>query len=318
MSLPSAVRVFHGIARILAALLRLLRRIPKFDEAIDRIQRVLLNPVVVRLVQDPADPDLDKALQLYEKRIPDYQAFEPSDIIRWLRDDLEGRKLKSAPSTDWFLVAKYRRQLGGFMLFHYFPKHRLAFVAYMVVANTPGAPPNAVSANLCGTVSRLLRTRKELRGCARLILEVEDPRKEKSAKKQDECLARVRRFCTLAEMQGLSMRALDIDYVQPKLSLGDSVSVERPLLLMSARTWQAKVSAEIDRMEVEQILSFIYTDLYPEGYSTDPRENTAYREYCSGLRDRTISSLPSPIRSQSCAELVSQVRNMRHKKSHAH
>lgn len=167
MSLPTAVSGINDIARTLAALLRVLRRIPVFAEAIDRVERVLLNPVVVRLIRDPADPDLDKALQLYERRIPDYQAFEASDIIRWLRDDLIGRQQKAPPSTDWFLVAKYRRQLSGFILFHYFPRHRLAFVAYMVVANTPGATHTTVPSSRL----KILEKRKLLRNRMSVSLE---------------------------------------------------------------------------------------------------------------------------------------------------
>jgi hypothetical protein len=120
---------------------------------------------------------------------------------------------------DWFIVAKVRRRICGFILFHYYPLTRLVLFAYMMVANTPGTPLNAVSRSLSAEVSRLLKKKKELRGYQGFVPEVEDPRKEKNRRKQDECLARVRRFCTLAEMQGFSLRAFDFDYKQPRLSI---------------------------------------------------------------------------------------------------
>ena len=299
--------------RLVGRVLGLLRKVPVIDDAADHVQRRLLNPVVTKIVRDPDDPDLDSALELYRRRIPDDQRFESSDIIRWLREDRISRKLVSPNSrpTDWFVVAKFRRRVCGFILFHYYPSTRLALFAYMVVANTPGVPVNAVSSTLCSTVSGLLKKRKELRNFAGFALEVEDPRKERSQRKQDECLARVRRFCTLAEMQGFSLRVFDIEYRQPKLSLEDGASAERPMLLLSARTRQGSLNAEVQRAEVEEVLSFIYTCVYPEGFSTDPEENRLYREYCQNLRERELGGLPERIRSLSSATLVAQVRKKR-------
>lgn len=147
------------------------------------------------------------------------------------------------------------------------------------------------------------------------MFEVEDPRKEKSQRRQDECLARVRRFCTLAEMQGFSLRAFDIEYRQPKLSIDDVTSMERPMLLLSARTRQGPLNAEVDRSEVDEVLTFVYQSVYPEGYSTDPDENRVYRDYCASLKDRELAALPDRIRSLSSAQLVAQVHNKRVKEA---
>jgi hypothetical protein len=179
----------------------------------------------------------------------------------------------------------------------------------MVVANTPGVPFDAVSGTLSSWISRLLKKRRELRGYKGFVLEVEDPRKEKAQRKQTESLARVRRFCTLAEMQGFSLRAFDIDYKQPRLSLDDAKSVERPMLLLSARNRRGASGADVQREEVKEVLSFIYTKVYPEGYSSDPAENQAYREYCTALLSREVGALPERVRSLSSSQLVAQVRN---------
>jgi hypothetical protein len=71
----------------------------------------------------------------------------------------------------------------------------------MVVSNTPGIGFNSVSRSLTHAVAGLLKNRKEMRGFRGLVMEVEDPRKEKTKRKKDEALARVSRFCTLAEMK---------------------------------------------------------------------------------------------------------------------
>jgi hypothetical protein len=248
---------------------------------------------------------------LYAKKIPDDQRFESADIVRWIREDRIARRTNPGAPTDWFVVAKMRRRVCGFILLHYFPSTHLALFAYMVVANTPGVPFDAVSGTLSTWISHLLKRRKELRGCNGFVLEVEDPRKERSRRKQTESLARVRRFCTLAEMQGFSLRAFDIDYKQPRLSIDDASSVERPMLLLSARNRQCALSADAQREEVEKILSFIYTRVYPEGYSSYPAENQAYRDYCTALLDKEVAALPENVRSLSAAQLVAQMRNER-------
>ena len=132
--------------RLAGRLLGTLRKIPFVDDAVDRFQRRFLNPVVTKLVTDPDDPDLDAALDLYRKRIPDDQRFEAADIVRWIREDRQSRA--SLGPTDWFVVAKFRRKVRGFILFHYYPSVQLGLFAYLVVANTPGPPVNAVSRSL--------------------------------------------------------------------------------------------------------------------------------------------------------------------------
>src|SRR5580693_5291333 len=129
------------------------------------------------------------------KKIPDDQRFEAADIVRWIREDRITRRTTPGAPTDWFVVAKIRRRVRGFILLHYYPSTQLALFAYMVVANTPGVPFDAVSATLSSRISSLLRKRKELREYQGFVLEVEDPRRENNKKKQNESLGRVRRFC---------------------------------------------------------------------------------------------------------------------------
>jgi hypothetical protein len=110
-------------------------------------------------------------------------------------------------------------------------------------------------------------------------------------------------------MQGLSLRALDIDYKQPRLSIDDINSVERPMLLLSARNRQGPLNRDVQREEVKEVLSFIYARVYPEGYSTDYSENQEYRKYCAALLEREVAALRERARSLGSAELAAQVRN---------
>lgn len=283
-------------------MLGLSRRIPVIDDTITRLQFALFNPIVIRLVRHADDPDLDVALELYRKRIPDDQRFDPSDIVRWIREDERSRAAKGP--SDWFVVAKYRKQVRGFVLFHYYPVSRLALFAYMVVANTPGINFSSVSRSLTRAIAQFLKRRQGLRGCRGLVMEVEDPRRERTARKQNEALARISRFCTLAEMNGLSLRVLDFDYKQPKLSLEQPDGSERPMLLLSARMRKDNSPTAPYRAEAEELLAFIYGHVYPEGYSIDTNQNLAYRQYCEDLLRREMDTLPSEIRALGSSQLA--------------
>lgn len=52
------------------------------------------------------------------------------------------------------------------------------------------------------------------------------------------------------------------------------------MLLLSARA-RPNESDTVTNREVEEVLTLIYTKVYPEGYSPDPAENRAYRDYRS-------------------------------------
>ena len=114
-------------------------------------------------------------------------------------------------------------------------------------------------------------------------------------------------------MQGFSLRALDIDYKQPRLGL-DKTCFEEPMLLLSARNRNSTTGDGVSREEVEEVLSFIYTSVYPEGFSPIASETQAYREYCSALRDKEVAALPQHVHSLSSAQLAAQVKNKTPKK----
>jgi hypothetical protein len=297
-------------ARVGARLISSLRKIPGVEVTLRYLEHSWFNPVATKLITHADDADLSSALDLYKRRIPDDQRFEPADIIGWISDDLVARRhLSPGAPTDWFVVAIYKRRICGFVLFHFYPKVRMAFFAYMVVAHTPGIPVDIVSNTLCARVVLLLRRRRELRGCKTIAMEVEDPRKQTSERMRDESLARVRRFCTLAQMRGFSLRAFDFDYKQPKLSTDDPDGTEHQLLLLSAKMVPSlEPSADQLRTDVAEMVSFIYTSIYPEGYSADPEETRLYRNYCERLRDQELAGLPANIRTLGLKQLVAQVR----------
>lgn len=169
------------------------------------------------------------------------------------------------------------------------------FLAYMVVDPAcQGLGLNDLSQSLVAWIASFIAHDRFLRHSQGLLFEVEDPRKAPRAKQLHD-IARIQRFCTLAASQKFSLRAFEIDYLQPALHLPvPGESSEQSLLLLSARMKQPGQSLTLEN-ELIQILDFIYLDLYPEGFSDIQEENEAYKAYCRDLRDRVIQNLPSKI-----------------------
>jgi hypothetical protein len=288
--------LLRPIGAIFRTIHRILTSIPFIDDLEARFRGKWLSPIVVRRIRRADDPDLQAALSLYEKRLDSDLRFQSSDIIRWVSDDARNTSTDGAATRDYFLVAKFRHKVLGFILFHYYPKRRIAFLAYMVVEkHTPGLGLSELSNALIAKTAFLLSRDKLLRNCQTLLFEVEDPRKALRAKQLHD-IARIQKFCELAAAQKFTLRAFDIEYLQPALSVPDCPETdEQPLLLLSARK-REDVDAAILLDELLEMLDFIYIDLYPEGFSDLPDEQEAYKAYCRDIRDQVVSTLPAKVK----------------------
>lgn len=247
--------------------------------------------LIVHRVTDPSSEDLLDALKIYTRRIPEEEQFEPSDIVRWVQESSAG------PTRDYFLVAKLEDQVLGFVLFHYSPRARLAFIAYLVAAKHPGRlrySSDNVSRTLLSEVNRLLKVEDELKQCEGLLLEVDRPSGDVTEQESHERIARIRLFCTLAQAQGFSLRALDMNYYHPPVSLAHP-EVAVPMLLMYLNPRPGNPRSYMSRKEVRGVLKFIYTELYPENYSECSDETRTYRKLMSKLYLAQAKSLPDRI-----------------------
>jgi hypothetical protein len=290
------------ILRSLKNIINTIRRVPAVDDFFDRIEKRFLNPVVVQRVTDPRSRDLLSALELYERRIPDEQRFESADIIRWLREDRQQRRTRYGP-RDYVLIAKFRKKVCGFSLFHFYHTRSLIFFAYLVAAKGPGTPAG-ISESLIASITKLLR-KKPLRQCKGLILELEDPRRGGTSDR-NHSLARIRLFSKLAEMYGFTLRAVDIPYLQPSLT-HSAEDGQAQLLLMCAYPVDGAASGIMRKAELINLLEFIYLELYPDGYSADVEESEQYRVTCKAALERLTAQLPDTVKMRRLSELRLQI-----------
>jgi len=157
---------------------------------------------------------------------------------------------------------KYDGECVASFLFHDYPSARLALFAYVVVANTPGTPLNGLADLEQRGLSHAPRVGENSVATSGSCSKWKKRERKRTAVSKMSVF-RESGFCTLAEMQGFPLRAFDSDYKQPRISLEDPSSVERPLLLLSARI--RTITGEAHRCELQDILRFVCTKSAPEG-----------------------------------------------------
>ena len=245
-----------------------------------------------RRITSGDDPDLQAAANLLPERIPD--ALDPDDIVRWVRND---------PVENVLLVAKIGTAVWGFLLFHYFVEQRTAFFAYFI-SNRKLKDVNGQHASevLFEELGNQFKTDENLRDCRRFLFEVERPDPTRRDHRL-QSLARINLFCQLAASQGFALKALDLEYLQPRLSLDDPKSVEKPMLLMYAYEADETDSGFVPREQVEEMLQFVYTTLYPSDFSINESDTENYRAYAAALFNRQSENLPQEVKTLDFKEI---------------
>ncbi len=235
----------------------------------------ITDQIHVEHVVNADNDDFHAALVLYHQRIPVSEQFEIPDIVRWIRESSEQVDGSPLRTRDFCLIAKQNDDVCGLMIFHYFPKHRLVFIGYLVSASEYSAttPREAVASKLLARFKTFFKG--PLKDCEGILLEVDKPLAATTPRELTKRLARIRLFCVLANSLGFSLRAFDMDYRQPPLSLGqpdDNV----PMLLMFADPRTSAGASKMNASLVRKLLKFVYTEMYPDKYSDNDYENRRY------------------------------------------
>jgi hypothetical protein len=260
--------------------------------------------VQVKLIQDYRDEDLLRGLELYNRRIPEDERFEPPDIIRWLREGQEAEFKGVAEAGNFCVVAKKNAMVCGFVLIHFYPRLRLAFVAYLVAEKGVSFQMATVSQKVLDFVFQSFGREENLKSCSTFLFEADDPVLARTPKERNHCLARLRVFCTLAERIGLTPKAFDFDYRQPSVVIpaGSDFGKEVPMLLMSAGP-STRERGWVSKDELTEQLDFIHNELYPRDFSDVQEEDQQYREYTAKLYRAQTRNLPPQVRALSFTQI---------------
>jgi hypothetical protein len=168
----------------------------------------------------------------------------------------------------------------------------LGFVPYLVAKKPQRGRLSArdISRRLLGALLDAVRPGGDPRRRLRFLSEVDDPSRTGDARERKRRMARIKLFEQAAETLGLSLRCLDLAYVQPKL---DPTKRDAVLRLLYAAE---ELPLELSRPEVIELLTWLYTRLYSEDIFEDPHEGELYAVHTRELLRRVTAALPDHVR----------------------
>jgi hypothetical protein len=253
--------------------------------------RVWSGKVRVRRVTDPNDEELDEAFALYDRRIPDPNLRDSSnDIRRWLGELRDEKAAATAELDDYLLVAKTRTGVCGFFYGQFYPKSGFLFVSYLVADEQTATSRKDTTRKIGEYLKRELR--RTLQGCRAVVFELAAP----SPTERETWLLRFRCFARMAGRAGVTIKRLDIPYVQPRLSPLDDSYKEEPQFLFYGCANAAPLGATVSRDEVVvPLLRALYTQWYAQAFERDPSTEKEYLDYLQKLFARVVDSIPSTV-----------------------
>lgn len=271
-----------GLFMVLAALIPLLARTSK------RRSRI-----TVKRIQEPSDPDLLPALELYSRAIPENERDSPENIVRWLQEVQTETREGRCELVDYFLAAKASDKPIALLYAHYYPASRLLHISYLVVdGDAPEAKRCAASKALVSHMTS--EVKRSLKHCHGIVFELEY-QDSGSKKKTRVANGRMRHFRALARMQNIVVKEIALDYRQPKLSLWEGNYREERQHLMYARARPPHLPNSIARSEVEKVVLFLYKQIYGDHFDDDAARDAEYHQYLDRLYLKAVAKLPDPV-----------------------
>lgn len=238
------------------------------------------NKLVVKRA-NKASKDLKKALELYDSTFSDADIMDDSrDMEQWLTEISElNRKFPSKWSVHLYIV-KSRKAVIGFFYAEYHKKNKLLLISYI-----------AADSNSRQEVSKIIadhlrkKLKKELKDCKGVIFELEKEGAEQ----------RIRLFRHAANICNIDLKALDINYIQPKIKNWEPNYKEKNQVLVYGSTQGQTLDQWISKEEVVLILDTIYNEWYVSAYEDDPEHYEEYKAYIKKLFDKSVNELPDRI-----------------------
>lgn len=177
---------------------------------------------------------------------------------------------------DYLWVDKYEHEVVGFLYYHYYYRHRYAFLSYVIAKNTMRSRKL-----LENCLIRVLQDRHP--ECRAVIGEFDHPSFISPGRGRRRAYSRIRLFCRKYGARIIS----GANYLQPNLRPNDS-SEEIPLVLCYYSTrLECKMRKVLPRREYKQILDFIFNSIYGSAFDTQEADSE-YKMYLEHLKVRIL------------------------------
>jgi hypothetical protein len=239
-------------------------------------------------IRDTATSGCEQALALYLTRFHARERATVTDMLRWIQEDKKARRNPFRP-RDLLLAAIKDGNALGIINFTYYPTFRLAFISYLARQKCiRGIQGKILTAKLVAAARQFLES--QLVRCKAVILEVDSPGEAPDPKERNHRWARLKDLAELAEIEGLVLVRLEIDYVAPR---PHESGEEVPMLLLYTKLRGRKIETHLSQRQVVRILRFVYTRLYGDSFMHDPEKDRAYRQYLGELLQTQLAKLRS-------------------------
>jgi hypothetical protein len=239
--------------------------------------------------RNPRGTELDAALELYTRRIPEDEQDSPADIVRWLHEAEEYGGSKKFPYREWFLIAKVNAKVCGLLYLTHYDDCKATFLSYLVADDSvPEAQHYAATSKLLKEALHVLPRRGSK--CRLIVAEIDRffYRKVKANRiVTSDVRGKVKLFQGLAANAGFRLWELgNVPYRQPDLTSKGDRTREKPMLLLLARSVKNyDFDEQPSRDDIREALQFIYLKLYGDCFRDDAERDVHYRKYVSRLYD---------------------------------
>lgn len=238
-------------------------------------------------ISNPGSIECSEAISLYKARFRAAVSATEKDMLRWILDDQRHRRNPLWPRDPLF-ASIYNGKVCGLIDFTYYPTSRLAFISYLAAIRPQSGLGKAISLSLVGAARSFLERR--LVRCKGIVVEVDSPFETTDNKERSERIARLKRFNELAEINGMILVKLNIDYIAPKPHLEEGARESKMLLLYSSLR-RKPARNYISYREAKHILSFVFGKLYAESFMYDPKMDHEYRGYINSLLELQLKRI---------------------------
>lgn len=246
----------------------------------------------VVLLRDPKSAETLQLCELYKTIFPGIEVnYDVEQVVAMIDPRNQFSRQKHVRSEDLVLIAKYHREVVGFIFCHYYPDRRKAIVSYFGIDKTSREARAFAAAALVERLKGLLSAKE--RHCDFLFFDVERPEAVRRKEERSRRLARIKVLKQDVDHVGLQAYCLDFRYQRPKIVLSDNAK-EIPLTLMVVPI-HGVLAGTLPKEVVMEFLRFIYLDCYGDIYNMTSPEFAEYHKHLAARLVDLERDLPKVV-----------------------
>ncbi len=253
-------------------------------------EKCIRDRISVKQIKSLTDPDIPDLIRLYLELFPDSTKDYSAEYVRRLiEDSISPDPNKHVRCNDIVLLARYKKNVVGFLFCHFYPDRQKAIISYYGIDKTVlEARRGASDALLTRIYEKLSKSR-----CEYVFFDLECPDLKLIVNQKRERRARIELFKQTAKRFNLTAVEPEFIYKSPKIALEKEAREKRLCLLFVPLV--SFPETKINKSQLIEFLRFVYFDCYGDIYSTNDHRFDQYRVGLNELISYYENSLPHEI-----------------------